>query len=74
MTFQNQNRIIDLPDDDEIRLSEHLTVIREGWRPIAYVAVAFLLIGSLYAVLATPQYRADAMIQVEDGTGSVNDA
>lgn len=73
MTFPNQNRIIDLPDD-EIRLSEHLTVIREGWRPVAYVAAAFLLIGSLYAVLATPQYRADAMIQVEDGTGSVNDA
>lgn len=69
-----QNQAIGLSDSDEINLSEYVTVVQDGWRLIAGVAAAFMLIGVLYAFLATPIYRADAMVQIEDGSSAANDA
>lgn len=75
MTLLKQNRSVEQPDDDEIDLSEIFGVLREGWQLIAIVAACVLLLGATYAFLGTPVYRADAVIQVDDdsGTGSIND-
>lgn len=75
MNLLKQNRAAEQPDEDEIDLSEVFGVLRESWKLIAIVAACVLLIGTTYAVLGTPVYRADAMIQVDDdsGAGSIND-
>jgi tyrosine-protein kinase Etk/Wzc len=61
--------------DDEINLSEIFSVLRESRGMIAIATACTLVIGSLYAFLWTPSYRADVLIQVDDdsGTGSIND-
>jgi tyrosine-protein kinase Etk/Wzc len=61
--------------DDEINLSEIVGVLRESRGLIAIVTACTLVIGSLYAFLWTPSYRADVLIQVDDdsGAGSIND-
>lgn len=69
-----QNKTVELFDSGEIHLSEYINVVRDGWRVVAVIAGAFLLIGILYAFIAAPIYRADAMIQIEDGTSTANDA
>ncbi|WP_322070797.1 polysaccharide biosynthesis tyrosine autokinase [Paraburkholderia bannensis] len=75
MNLLKQTRAAEKPDDDEIDLSEVFGVLRESWKLIALVAACVLLLGTTYAVLGTPVYRADAMIQVDDdsGAGSIND-
>jgi tyrosine-protein kinase Etk/Wzc len=60
--------------DDEVHFSEYLAVIAEGWRLIVSIAFGVLLLGALYAFLAKPIYRADALIQVEDSANSTKDA
>ncbi|HKT98701.1 MAG TPA: polysaccharide biosynthesis tyrosine autokinase [Paraburkholderia sp.] len=74
MTLLKQNRL-DEHQDDEIDLSEVFNVLRESWRQISIVTACVLLLGATYAFLGTPVYRADAVIQVDDdsGTGSIND-
>ncbi|MFM0052670.1 polysaccharide biosynthesis tyrosine autokinase [Caballeronia grimmiae] len=69
----NQSR--STPDNDEISLSEVLTVLRENRKLIAVATACVLSIGSLYAFLWAPTYRADVLIQVDDdsGAGSLND-
>lgn len=74
MTQLKQSETTNLSDSDEIHISEYITVIRDGWRLIAALTAVFLVIGVLYAFLATPIYRADAMIQIEDGTSTANEA
>jgi tyrosine-protein kinase Etk/Wzc len=74
MMQSKQSKTIELSDSGEIDLSEYVNVVRDGWRVIAAIAGAFLLIGILYAFLATPVYRADAMIQIEDSASTANDA
>jgi len=54
---------------DEINLSEVFAVLREHVSLIAIVAAIVLALGTIYAFLGTPVYRADAMIQVDDDTG-----
>ncbi|AQG99878.1 protein tyrosine kinase [Burkholderia sp. KK1] len=63
------------PDDDDIHLSEIVSVLLEQRRLIAVVTACTLAGGSLYAFLGTPTYRADALIQVDDDSGasSLND-
>lgn len=54
-----------LPDDDEIDLRQLLgTLLDHRWLIIG-ITVAFLVVSVAYALLATPVYRADAMVQVE---------
>ena len=74
MIQSKQSKTIELSESDEVHLSEYINIVRDGWRVVAAIAGAFLVIGILYAFLATPIYRADAMIQIEDGTSSANDA
>ncbi|MGE4338309.1 MAG: polysaccharide biosynthesis tyrosine autokinase [Pigmentiphaga sp.] len=56
--------------DDEINLSDLLdTLLQHIWL-IVGITVVITGIGVAYALLATPIYRADALIQVEDDKGS----
>ena len=57
-------------------LAEYLDVLVRGRWVIAACAVLALAMGVGYALLATPEYRADALVQVEDkkaGTGALSD-
>ncbi|MFM0211286.1 polysaccharide biosynthesis tyrosine autokinase [Paraburkholderia sediminicola] len=74
MASVNQNRFIDSSNGDEIHLSDYLSVIAESWKLIVAIAATVLIIGTLYAFIARPVYRADAMIQVEDSANSTKDA
>ncbi len=53
-------------DEDEIDLAELLGVLIEGRWLIAAVAALALLVGGTYAFTATPIFRADALVQVEE--------
>jgi tyrosine-protein kinase Etk/Wzc len=54
------------PEPDEVSLSEYLDVLVQGrWLVAAALALA-LAGGGAYALLATPIYRSDALVQVED--------
>ena len=56
--------------DDEIDLGELLGVLlNEKWR-IALVTAVAAAVGILYALFSTPIYEADALVQVEDSSGS----
>lgn len=59
--------------DDDIDLQAIATLLREKWLLIVAITGAFLAIGIGYALLATPIYRANAMVQVDDNAGAVND-
>lgn len=60
----------DSNDDDEINLSDLLdTLLQHIWL-IVGIAVVVTAIGVAYALLATPIYRADALIQVESDKSS----
>lgn len=74
MASVNQNRFIDPSNGDEMHLSDYLSVIAESWKLIVAIAATVLIIGTLYAFIARPVYRADAMIQVEDSANSTKDA
>jgi tyrosine-protein kinase Etk/Wzc len=58
---------------DEIDLSELANVIVKNRRVIAWFTAGALLIGIAYAILGTPVYRAEAMLQVADSSDAVND-
>ncbi|CAB3760271.1 polysaccharide biosynthesis tyrosine autokinase [Paraburkholderia solisilvae] len=58
---------------DEVDLSMVAAVIRENVTLIACVSAAVLVLGASYALLASPKYRADAIVQVDDSTSLVND-
>lgn len=62
MTRQTEARAI---KDDEIDLREILgTILDRKWL-IAAVTGLFFVVGTLYALLATPVYQAQSMVQVE---------
>ncbi|MFP6557991.1 polysaccharide biosynthesis tyrosine autokinase [Paraburkholderia sp. B3] len=75
MTLLKQNAAAGAAGDDEIDLSELFGVLRENATLIGIVTAIVFAIGALYAFLGTPVYRADALIQVDDdsGSGSLND-
>ncbi|MPW20868.1 polysaccharide biosynthesis tyrosine autokinase [Paraburkholderia sp. CNPSo 3157] len=58
---------------DEINLSEIVTVLRENGWLISIVTAAALVVGTAYAFVATPVYRADALVQVDDSSSILND-
>lgn len=57
---------IPLHDDDSINLSEYLDIlIDRRWLVIAIAGIAVVL-GMAYAILSTPVYQSNLLIQVED--------
>lgn len=74
MESVNKSRIIDVSDGDEIHLSDYIAVVADSWKIIVAIAALVLLLGVVYAFVAKPVYRADAMIQVEDSANSTQNA
>ena len=68
-SLQAQNAPAGDDSQDEISLGELINIIVQRLWLVAGVFVAALAIGVAYALLATPQYKADALIQVEDQKG-----
>lgn len=58
------------PAEDEIDLGALFAHLLDSWKVILGATLAVVFLAGVYAFTATPQYRADAMIQVED-KGSV---
>ena len=62
------------PQDDEIDLRDLLATLIEGKWLIAVVTALALAMGLGYLLVASPVYRADALIQVEGKDGGLNSA
>jgi tyrosine-protein kinase Etk/Wzc len=61
---------------DGVSLAEYLDVLVEGRWLISAIAAVAVLVGGVYSVLATPMYRSDALLQVEqkkEGLGGFGD-
>ena len=63
-----------MQEGDEIHLSDYVAVVAENWKLISAIAAFILLLGTVYAFVAKPAYRADVMIQVEDSANSTQNA
>jgi tyrosine-protein kinase Etk/Wzc len=74
MKSHPEHRRIEPASADDAHLSDYLSVLVDNWRLIASIAVSVFVLGVLYAFLAQPVYRADALIQVEDNTPTTSDA
>ena len=74
MATNFQHRYTDFTPGDELRLSDYLQSIVTNWRLIATVTIAVTALGSAYAFLAQPVYKADAIIQVEETANADNGA
>lgn len=57
-------------NDDELDLRELVGTVFGARKLIAGITASALLLGAAYAWLATPIYRVDAVVQVEDSKGS----
>src|ERR1700731_3160473 len=72
MAINFENRYTTVSAEDELRLSDYLAVVLRNWRIIAVITLAVVALGTAYAFLAPPVYRADALIQVEDNNNNNN--
>ncbi|MFC0229296.1 tyrosine-protein kinase Wzc [Serratia aquatilis] len=70
--MSEKNRVNNSGNDasDEIDLGRLLGEIIDGRWLIIGITAAFLTFGILYSLFATPVYRADAMVQVEQNVGN----
>jgi tyrosine-protein kinase Etk/Wzc len=67
MAINYESRYADVVSTgDELRLSDYLAAILGSWRLIVTVMLAVVTLGVAYAFLASPVYKADAMIQVSE--------
>ncbi|MGF6348648.1 polysaccharide biosynthesis tyrosine autokinase [Variovorax sp. W2I14] len=53
-------------DDDDIRLSEYLDILIDRKWLVACVTLIALVLGAAYALVSTPIYQSNLLIQVED--------
>lgn len=65
-----KNKRVDLQDLDEIDLIQLLARLFDHRYLIMAITLGFMLAGITYTFLATPIYRANALIQVEQDAGS----
>lgn len=65
--FQKRHKAI---EDDTIDLASYIDLLLKHRRLIAYVALAFTLLGAAYAFMAKPIYEANLLIQVEENPNS----
>src|SRR5260370_22284367 len=72
MAMNSENRYTDVSAGEEVHLSDYLQAIVANWRTIAVITLAALVLGTAYAFLSQPVYRADVMIQVEDKANNNN--
>ncbi|NUA27585.1 polysaccharide biosynthesis tyrosine autokinase [Cupriavidus basilensis] len=69
MATSFETQYTDVSGPAELRLSDYLVTLVDHWRMIAAVTLLALALGTVYALLQKPVYRADAMIQVEESKG-----
>lgn len=65
MSEMNSSAVQRPLSDDEIDLQKLWGLLLDSRRLILAIAATVLLLGALYAALATPIYRADALLQIE---------
>ncbi len=60
-------------DADTVYLADYARTLQRSWRLIVMVTLIVVGIGVLYAVLQSPVYRADSLIQIETGDTNPTD-
>lgn len=60
------------PRDDEIDLRELIAMLMDEWRWIVGITLAVTMLAALYAVTATPIYRSNVLLQVEQKEGGLS--
>jgi tyrosine-protein kinase Etk/Wzc len=70
MARPNEPRYIDMSAQDQVPLSEYVAVVLHNWKTVVWIAAIVFALGLTYAFVATPIYRTDAIIQVEDPSSS----
>jgi tyrosine-protein kinase Etk/Wzc len=68
--FKMANEAANLEERDQLDLAYMIDVIYDYRRMIVLVILAVLAIGVIYALTATPIYRADILVQVEENPSS----
>ncbi len=58
------------PEGSEMDLRQVYELLRSGVRTILAIVAGFLLLGGLYYVLASPTYKAEGLVEVEQDTKS----
>lgn len=66
MAMNFDSRYSDVSTGDELRLSDYLAAVLGNWKLVTVVMLAVVALGTAYAFIATPTYKADALIQVEE--------
>lgn len=66
MAMNFDSRYADVSTGDELRLSDYLAAVLGNWKLVTVVMLAVVALGTAYAFIVTPTYKADALIQVEE--------
>ncbi|BAN23920.1 polysaccharide biosynthesis tyrosine autokinase [Caballeronia insecticola] len=72
MAMNFDSRYSDVSTGDELRLSDYLAAVLGNWKLVTVVMLAVVALGTAYAFIATPTYKADALIQVEETNANNN--
>jgi tyrosine-protein kinase Etk/Wzc len=72
MAMNFDTRYSDVSTGDELRLSDYLAAVLGNWKLVTVIMLAVIALGTAYAFLAPPTYRADALIQVEESNNNNN--
>jgi tyrosine-protein kinase Etk/Wzc len=57
-----------------LRLSDYLAAVLGNWKLVTLVMLVAVALGTAYAFIAPPTYKADALIQVEESNNNNNNA
>ena len=71
MAINFDNRYTDV-SSDEMHLTDYLQAIIANWKSILLITLAVTALGTAYAFIATPVYRADVLFHVVDKTDNNN--
>jgi len=69
---QSSSQTSNSSDEDEINLGKLFSILLDARWSIIAVTFIFSVFGVCYALLATPVYKADALIQVEQKSGGMS--
>ena len=74
MAMNFDTRYSDVSTGDELRLSDYLAAVLGNWKLVTLVMLVAVALGTAYAFIAPPTYKADALIQVEESNNNNNNA
>ncbi|WP_277185198.1 polysaccharide biosynthesis tyrosine autokinase [Caballeronia sp. BR00000012568055] len=72
MAMNFDTRYTDVSTGDELRLSDYLAAVLGNWKLVTMITLAVIALGTAYAFIAPPTYKADALIQVEESAVAGN--